>query len=94
MLDGESADFGEQIAAVFRDAGWEILPPNRVSLLDLPGFVTLITSDPALVDLHDFVAASLNSVDIPCRFVDHIDTGQLAGPFQRNAIYVVVGRKL
>jgi hypothetical protein len=93
LLDGESADFADQISAVFREAGWEIVPPNRTSMLDLPGFVTLLVTDPALASLSDFIAASLKTVGISCQRQD-IAAGKIGEPIQPNAIYVVVGRKL
>jgi hypothetical protein len=30
ILDGEAADYGDAIAGVFREAGWEIMPANRL----------------------------------------------------------------
>jgi hypothetical protein len=93
LLDGESADFADQISAVFREAGWEIVPPNRTSMLDLPGFVTLLVTDPALASLSDFIAASLKTFGISCQRQD-IAAGKIGEPIQPNAIYVVVGRKL
>jgi hypothetical protein len=42
IFDGESANYGDAIIAVFRDAGWEVIPPNRTLLVDLPGYVTLV----------------------------------------------------
>jgi hypothetical protein len=93
MLDGEAADYGDAIAAVFRDAGWEIAPPNRLLLLDLPGYVTLAGTDPSLAALGDIVAAALNAAGIVCRS-EHVPEGQVGGPLQPNTLYILVGRKL
>jgi hypothetical protein len=93
MLDGEAADYGDAIAAVFRDAGWEIVPPNRLLLLDLPGYVTLAGTDLSLTALGDIVAAALNAAGIACR-PEHVPEGQIGGPLQPNALYILVGRKL
>jgi hypothetical protein len=93
MIDGEAADYGDAIAAVFRDAGWEIVPPNRLLLLDLPGYVTLAGTDPSLAALGDIVAAALNAAGIVCR-PEHVPEGQVGGPLQPNTLYILVGRKL
>jgi len=93
MLDGEAEDYGDAIAGVFREAGWEIMPANRLLLLDLPGYVTLAGTDPNLASLGDFVAAALNTAGIVCR-PENVPVGQIGGPLQPNAIYILVGRKL
>jgi len=92
-LDGEAADYGDAITGVFGDAGWEVVPANRLLLSDLPGYVTLAGTDSTLAPLGEFVAAALNAAGIVCR-PEHIVPGQIGGVLQPHTIYIAVGRKL
>jgi hypothetical protein len=92
LMDGESADYADQIAAVFAAAQWTIAPPVRSSTNDLPGFVTLTDTNANLVDLGIAVATALNAASIDCRPVQ-LPTHTIGGGLQPDTLYIVVGRQ-
>jgi hypothetical protein len=66
LMDAESGDYADQLADIFKAAGWDIAPTVKTSLNDLPGFVTLAATNPNLAALADTVANALNAAGIHC----------------------------
>ena len=92
VMNGESADYGEKLARVFGQAGWDIAPAIRNSTNDLPGYVTLAGTNPKLEPLGMIVAKALNAAGIDCR-PQWIQPNTVGGDLQTDTIYVVIGRK-
>ena len=93
-FDGESFDFGETIAAVFKEAGWQLASSNRTLLVDLPGAITLIgtATDSSLAPIGELVAAALRKIGLNCR-PEEVPRNQIGGALEPNTLYVVIGRK-
>jgi hypothetical protein len=92
LMDGESADFADEIASVFADAGWTLVAPLRSSLNDLPGHLSIFVTGDGLEAPADFICRVLTDVGIDCRYAS-IAENSIGGTREANTIYVVVGRK-
>ena len=94
MMDGESADFADDLAGAFRQAGWTVAPTLRTSLNDFPGYVVLfaVGNEAGLEETARFVRTTLNQAGIDCRF-ERIDAGSIGGQREDNTVYITVGRK-
>ena len=94
LMDGESADFADDLAAVFREAGWTVVPTLRTSTNDFPGYVVLFgVGDAAgLEESARFVRTKLNQAGIDCRF-EPIREESIGSLREDNTVYITVGRK-
>lgn len=92
LLDGESADFADDLATVFRDAGWDVVPTVRTSLNNFSGFVTIGVTGEGLDEIADFVCKALNLAGITCKY-ENIQPNSIGGELEPNTVYVIVGRK-
>jgi len=92
MLDGESSDFADELSLAFKEADWEIVSPNRSSLNDFPGFLSIFVVGKNLDSKADFISQSLQKIGIDCR-PESIQQGSIGGALQPDTIYIVVGRK-
>jgi hypothetical protein len=71
LMDGESADFAAELAAVFKTAGWPAAPPIKTSLNDLAGYLSLFVTGENLERRAVFICSALNEVGIECRVEKH-----------------------
>lgn len=104
MMDGESQDYAETLAAIFREAGWQVAPINRTGLYDLPNMLTLavIVENPDNLEsvaksrhldpVADFICQTLQEVGINCQPAS-IPPNSYSGPLQPHTLYIFVGRK-
>lgn len=93
MLDGESGDYADSLAAVFRTAGWEVVvPTNRVSLNDLPGFLLITVTSNGLESTATFIRDRLQAAGLDVRF-GGLPEGSFGGQLELDTVYIVVGRK-
>jgi hypothetical protein len=94
LMDSEGFDFAEQIAAVFRDAGWTVVPTLKTSLNDLPGYVSLAIVGEAgeLEQNANLIADALRAGELDVRN-EPMREESLGGPREPNTVYVIVGRK-
>ena len=92
FMDGESADFADELATVFRDAGWDVVPTRRDSLNDFPGFVSFFVTGEGLDESANFICKTLNKSGIICK-PENIQESSIGGGLEPNTVYVVVGRK-
>ena len=91
MLDGESADYADEIAQLFKETGWDVGPTNRSSLNDFPGFLSLFVTGDKLEREASIIARSFQEVGINCHS-EKISEGSISGQLA-DRVYVVVGRK-
>ncbi len=92
LMDGESADYADDIASVFKAAGWNVGPTARTSLNDLPGFLTLAVTGQDLQPTADFVYQALNESGVEVRLVE-VPQNSIGGGLQANTVHIVVGRR-
>jgi hypothetical protein len=96
VMDGEGRDFAEQLAAIFRSAGWSIVGIGGSSLNDLPGRVTVAidaaTSSADFLKTADRLCEALTRAGIPCG--GDLKPNTLGGPIEPGAIFIVIGRKV
>jgi hypothetical protein len=92
LMDAESGDYADQLADIFKAAGWDIAPTVKTSLNDLSGFVTLTATNPNLAGLGDTVANALNAAGIDCH-PQPIEPNSVGGGAEPDTLYIVVGRK-
>jgi hypothetical protein len=72
LMDGESADFAEQLASVFDAAGWPMAQPIKTSLNDLPGYLALFVTGEGLETGVAYICAALNETGIDCRLENRL----------------------
>jgi len=94
LMDGEGHDFANQLAEVFRLAGWDVRHIAGNSLNDFQGYFVVATADPSLKDVAKVACDALNAAGIKCHDDEEIRQGTLGGPLEQGNIYIVIGRKL
>lgn len=92
LMDGESADFAEQLRSTFAEARWPLAPSIKTSLNDLAGYVTMFVTGDNLQARVQYICQVLNNIGVECR-LDAIDENSIGGKREADAIYIVVGRK-
>ncbi|WP_341895429.1 hypothetical protein [Ferrovibrio terrae] len=92
LMDGEGIDYANQLAEVFRQAGWNVVSIAGNHLADLPGRVTTaILDDATMLPIAEMVCQAFNEAGIICG--GEIRQGQLPGPLAPQTLYIVIGRK-
>jgi hypothetical protein len=96
VMDGEGKDFAEQLAEIFKSAGWSIGGIGGSSLNDLPGKVTVAidaaSSTAEFLKSADRVCDAFTRAGIPCG--GDLKPNTLGGPVEPGIILVVIGRKV
>jgi len=92
MMDGESLDFADELADVFKKAGWNLAPTIRTSLNDFPGFLSIFVTGQNLDASASLVCRSFQEINIDCRS-EKIEGSSIGGVRELDTVYVVVGRK-
>ncbi|MBZ9572261.1 hypothetical protein KJA15_02950 [Patescibacteria group bacterium] len=92
LLDGESLDFAEEIASVFKDAGWNVLPTNQTSLNDYTGFLKIFVTGKNMDSVVNLISQTFNEVGIDLRSGE-VKPSSIGGSLQADTVYIVVGRK-
>lgn len=96
LMDAEGRDFAEQLAGIFKSAGWSIGGIGGSSLNDLLGRVTVAidaaSSSADFLKTADRLCDALTRTGIPCGgdMIPH----SLGGPVEPGAILIVIGRKV
>jgi hypothetical protein len=90
LMDGQGKDFADQLAGIFRAAGWLIGGIGGSSLNDFPG-VTVATSL-SLMQTADHLCDALTQAGIHCGGAD-LAPNSLGGPIEPGSILIIVGRK-
>jgi len=94
LMDGEGEDFAEEIAAIFKSAGWSIGGIGGSSLNDLPDKVAVTTAPGSVAELlksADNVCNAMKAAGILCG--GDLKPNSLGGPLEPGIIYIVIGRK-
>jgi len=91
LLDGESCNYAEQFAQVFRTARWVVEPVNKTSLADLPGVVAVYQPFQGSPQESFVLVEALSASGIPHEvgMLSEEETNKHGG----NKIFFVVGRK-
>lgn len=90
-FDGESCDYAEQIAQVFRTAQWVVEPVNKTLLADLPDVVGIYQPFPELPQEAVVLQEALSAAGIrhEVGILNENDKKQHG----ENKMYLLVGRK-
>ena len=90
-FDGESCDYAEQFAQVFRTAEWLVEPVNKTLLADLPGVIAVYQPFQELAQEAMVLQEALSAAGIRHEggMLNEEDTNKHGG----NKIFFVVGRK-
>lgn len=93
LMDGESLDYTEEFASVFREAGWDVQPTNKSSLNELPGKFAIGRSDnnisPVVLNL---VAEAIDKTDVHFDPIP-VEPNSVSIQSTPNTIYIIIGRR-
>jgi hypothetical protein len=89
LMDGEGKDFSEQLAGIFRAAGWLIGGIGGSSLNNFPGVT--VAAHRNLVPTADHLCDLLTQAGIHCGA--DLAPNSIGGPIEPDTILIIVGRK-
>lgn len=92
LSDQESLNFAEELAVLFRQAGWNVIQTNSTFLDNIEGDVAIAVTEDNQREIASKIANILNSVGIVCK-PENIREGSI-GSVQPNTIHIIVGAKL
>lgn len=93
MGDGESFDYTEKLASIFKEAGWNVGRPNRGFLEDQPGFFAVCFGDDDMSIIATFVRQAFEEINIECNSCENVREGSYSEWLKSDTIYIFVGRK-
>jgi hypothetical protein len=100
IFDPEAKNFAEQLASVFKQAGWTIVDPINAQLLDdYDGYINIVAvstgtadRDKQLTATADKLIAEIGDADIPCR-LHPVREGGIGGTLEPGSIYLLIGSR-
>jgi hypothetical protein len=91
MMDGESCDFGNELARFFLSAGCQVPEQIKTSLNDLPGYLAITAHGAADQQVAYSVLAAFKAAGIDAR-IEVVPQNSVGG-WYNDVVHVVVGRK-
>ena len=91
MMDGESCDFGNELAQFFLSAGCQVPQLIKTSLNDLPGYLVITTHGAANEQVARSVLAAFKAAGIEAR-IEAVPPNSM-GVWYNDIVHVIVGRK-
>ena len=91
MMDGESCDYADELAAFFLEAGFKVPEPIKTSVNDLPGYLAIVSRGSVDDDLRTLLLDTFEAARIPAR-IESIDPATV-GAWYDDVVHVLVGRK-
>jgi len=92
LMDAESYQYGDQLANIFRQSGWQIGPRNASYLHDLNGDVVVAMTDRSQRSCAERICSAFKSVGLISR-VEQVQESKLPS-VKPNTIYIIVGSRV
>lgn len=92
MMDTESYNYAEQLAAAFRKAKWKVRETNRSFLDDIDSDIVVAITENEQIEIANKIILTLNKVGIAAKKLDKIRENSFTGA-QTDTIYLIVGTK-
>jgi hypothetical protein len=90
-MDGESCDYGSDIANVLREAGYTVPDIIKTSLNDFPGYVVVTNHGDSEANEAVIIADALRAGGQPARMEAVVENS--VGMWYPDVVHVIVGRK-